>query len=207
MSTYNFHIIIPVFVECIISSKMALYINNNHILYYHMDAVRSYLLGHTYFTSPDYLVVQRWIRATLPSSSNTILDGKIVYRYSHGCFSFCFVSMYKLICGRGYFHIILLCCVEDYLAVQRWIRATFPSSSNTILDGKIVYRYSDGCFSFCFVSMYKLICGRCYFHIILLCCVEDGKPLWQMLWPCVFSKWQMLLPQMADGMCKHVYLM
>ena len=37
---------------------MALAYNDNHIIYYHMDAQQSVGLGRTYFTSPDYLVVQ-----------------------------------------------------------------------------------------------------------------------------------------------------
>ena len=43
------------------------------------------------------------------------------------------------------------------------------------------------------------VCDRCYYHIVLLCCVADGKPLWQKLWPSVLGKWQMLLPQVAAG--------
>ena len=45
------------FVECIIGSNMALYINFNHTLHYHMDAFRLTMFGHIYFISPDYLVV------------------------------------------------------------------------------------------------------------------------------------------------------
>ena len=40
------------FVECIIDGNMALYIDNNQILYYPMDVYRSIMLGHNYFTSP-----------------------------------------------------------------------------------------------------------------------------------------------------------
>ena len=42
------------------------------------------------------------------------------------------------------------------------------------------------------------ICSRCYCHIIMLCCVVDGKALVADVWSCVFSKWQMLLPQMEE---------
>ena len=30
-------------------------------------------------------------------------------------------------------------------------------------------------------------------------CVADGRPLWQLLWLHLFSKWQVLLPNVADG--------
>ena len=43
---------------------MALDFNNNHIIYYHMDAQQSIWLAQTYFASPDYLAVQDWIHAT-----------------------------------------------------------------------------------------------------------------------------------------------
>ena len=44
------------------------------------------------------------------------------------------------------------------------------------------------------------VCGRLkatetmFYHIILYICVADGKPLWQVLWPHVLSKWKVLLP-------------
>ena len=44
-------------VECITVGNMVLYINDIHILYYHMDAVMSIMLRYTYFTCSDYLVV------------------------------------------------------------------------------------------------------------------------------------------------------
>ena len=67
------------FVECITGGNMDLYIKVNHILYYHMDAFRSTVLGHTYFIIPDYLVVKVWVRATLLSLANTILAEPNVY--------------------------------------------------------------------------------------------------------------------------------
>ena len=60
------------FVECIIGSNMAIYINNNHILYYHMDAYRYIMLGCN--TSSDYLVIQGWIRTTLLYSAIILLQ-------------------------------------------------------------------------------------------------------------------------------------
>ena len=43
---------------------MALTCNNNHIIYYQMDAQRSIGLGQTNFASADYLVVQCWVCST-----------------------------------------------------------------------------------------------------------------------------------------------
>ena len=65
------------FVECLASSNMALYINNNLALDYHMDADRLTMLGYNYFISPDYLVVNGWIRAMLLSAS-TMLAGQML---------------------------------------------------------------------------------------------------------------------------------
>ena len=42
---------------------MALALNNNHIIYYCMDAQWSVGLGWTYFASPVYLVVQCWVHS------------------------------------------------------------------------------------------------------------------------------------------------
>ena len=36
---------------------MALLINKAHILYYHMDAIQSIMLGCSYIANPDYLVI------------------------------------------------------------------------------------------------------------------------------------------------------
>ena len=40
-----------------------------------MDAYHSYMLGCSYFTSPDYLVVKAWFRAPILSPSFTVLTG------------------------------------------------------------------------------------------------------------------------------------
>ena len=59
----------------ITNSNMALYIHDQHILYYHMDAYWSIMMWQSYFLHPNYLVVQRWIRATLIYPTNIILAG------------------------------------------------------------------------------------------------------------------------------------
>ena len=59
------------FCECTAGSNIAIYININHILYCPMGAFSVTLLGCTYFISPDYVVFQGWIRATLLSPTNT----------------------------------------------------------------------------------------------------------------------------------------
>ena len=41
---------------------MALYIDDLHIIYYHMDVYRSIVMKCSYFTSPDYLFVQGWTK-------------------------------------------------------------------------------------------------------------------------------------------------
>ena len=43
---------------------MALIFNNAHIIYYHMDVTWSMGLVQTYFTHPDYFVVQCWVCVT-----------------------------------------------------------------------------------------------------------------------------------------------
>ena len=43
---------------------MALAFNNNHIIYYHMDAQFSRRSAWTYFTGPDYSAAPDWIHAT-----------------------------------------------------------------------------------------------------------------------------------------------
>ena len=63
---------------------MALYVNDSHILYYHMDAVRSSMLGHSYIINPlslDYLIFKGWIGAMLLSPGIILLLGSHVYRY------------------------------------------------------------------------------------------------------------------------------
>ena len=61
------------FLEYIIGSNMALHISDNHIQFYHMDVYRSIMLGCKYLTSPDYSVVQGWIRAVLLHPTYSLL--------------------------------------------------------------------------------------------------------------------------------------
>ena len=54
-------------------ANMAHFISNNHIVFNHMDASHSYMLGYSYFASPDYLVAKAWIRAIILLPSFTYL--------------------------------------------------------------------------------------------------------------------------------------
>ena len=53
------------YMECITGANMALHIDDQHILYYHMDAYMSRMLEHGCCQSPNYLAIQGWIRSTL----------------------------------------------------------------------------------------------------------------------------------------------
>ena len=83
---------------------MALHIDNNHILYYHMDVLWSNILGHSYFASHDYLALQRWIKAMFLYPNNTALEEPNIYHYFKflpGVISYCnsgstFVLVIKL---------------------------------------------------------------------------------------------------------------
>ena len=44
---------------------MALYINDNHILYYHMNTVKFSRSENSCFICPDYLAAEGWIRGIL----------------------------------------------------------------------------------------------------------------------------------------------
>ena len=57
------------------------YINDIHILYYHIDMVRSTMLGCSYFIGLDYLIVHGWIRAIFLLSTKVILVGPQIYKY------------------------------------------------------------------------------------------------------------------------------
>ena len=65
------------FMKSINVGNMALYINDNHILYYHMGMHCWVMLGCT----PEYLVVQGWIRATLIHSTNIEIFGQNVHHF------------------------------------------------------------------------------------------------------------------------------
>ena len=61
---------------------MALAFNNNYIIYYHMDAQWSIGLAQTYFSSPDYSVVQDWIHATFLTPDTINQTQSPVYHYT-----------------------------------------------------------------------------------------------------------------------------
>ena len=46
-------------------ANMSLLIKDSHILFNHMDVYHSCMLRHSYFASPDYLVVKGQIRITV----------------------------------------------------------------------------------------------------------------------------------------------
>ena len=50
------------YMECIIGGNFTLHTNDNLLLYYHIDAYKSLMLGQRYFKSSNNLVVQEWIR-------------------------------------------------------------------------------------------------------------------------------------------------
>ena len=52
-----------------------------HIHYYLINALRSTLLEHSYFSSPDYLTVKAWIKATFPFPDAVVLTGPFTYRH------------------------------------------------------------------------------------------------------------------------------
>ena len=47
--------------------NMALDFDDSHIIYYHIEAQWSRVFAQTYFTNPDYLVVQCWIHSSFLS--------------------------------------------------------------------------------------------------------------------------------------------
>ena len=61
--------------------NMALLINNNHISFNHMDAYHSCMLGHSYFTSPDYFVVKPCTKGTVLFTSFIKLSGTTISVY------------------------------------------------------------------------------------------------------------------------------
>ena len=61
---------------------MALAFNNNNTIYYYIDAQQSIWLTKTYFASPDYLLVQDWIHATLLTPDAINLMEPPVYHYA-----------------------------------------------------------------------------------------------------------------------------
>ena len=67
--------------ECAVAANMAIYISDYHIVFSHIDAYHSCMLGHSYIGSPDYLVVKAWIGATVlfPSFINLTCTNIHIY--------------------------------------------------------------------------------------------------------------------------------
>ena len=87
-------------------SSIALYIKINHILYYHLNALRSTTLEHRYFISPDHLVLQGRIKI-MPLSPTNIL---LVWPNIHQCIEF-FSWVVE------YFHSGVSCCPHHHIIV------------------------------------------------------------------------------------------
>ena len=60
---------------------MVLMLNNDHIIYYYMDATQSLGLVWTYFTYPDYLVVQCCVKTRYLSPDTVNQTGPQIYHY------------------------------------------------------------------------------------------------------------------------------
>ena len=60
---------------------MGVLYNNNHIIFYHIDALQAVGLAWTYFTYPDYLVVQCWVYVTYLSPDTINQMGPHTYHY------------------------------------------------------------------------------------------------------------------------------
>ena len=78
---YGYHLYYLHIFEYLTGNNMALYINDNHILWHHMDAFRLTMLECSYFISPDYLVSDRWIRVMLLFLTTTIVVGPNLYLF------------------------------------------------------------------------------------------------------------------------------
>ena len=66
--------------------------DDNHIIFYHMDAQQSTGMAWTYFANPDYLVLQCWVHATFLSSDTINQTESHVYHYIN------FLRMWWVIC-------------------------------------------------------------------------------------------------------------
>ena len=73
--------------------NMALLMKDSYILYYYTDAIRSTLLGHSYFISPEYLAVKTWVCATF-------LFPDIIVFIGHACIDRKFLPR----CDRLFFY-------------------------------------------------------------------------------------------------------
>ena len=68
--------------DCSQQVAMAQAFNNNHNIYYHMDAHWSVGLAWTCFVSPKYLAVQDWVNVTVVFHDTINLMGPSVYHYT-----------------------------------------------------------------------------------------------------------------------------
>ena len=73
------------YMECITDSYMALHIDDQHILYYHMHMHRSNMMGCSYFQSPDFVVVKGWIRALFLYQIVIQLTGPNIHYFTEFC--------------------------------------------------------------------------------------------------------------------------
>ena len=80
MLTNGNHMYTSDFVTCIHDRNIAFYINNNHILYYHLFAFSPIMLACSYLTILAYLFVKA-VRDVILYPANTILEGKDIYQY------------------------------------------------------------------------------------------------------------------------------
>ena len=69
-------------IQCITGGNIALYFDDQYILYYHMETHQSSVMGYRYFQSPEYLVGQEWIRAILLYPTNIQLASPNVHHYA-----------------------------------------------------------------------------------------------------------------------------
>ena len=91
---------------------MALESNDNHNIYYHMDAQWSIGLGHIYFTSPDYLVVQCLVHLTLFHADTINQTGPNIYHFTklfEGVVGYNSIGVpcTKLVAAINYFNAVL----------------------------------------------------------------------------------------------------
>ena len=75
---------------------MAHNINDNHTLYYHIDAVRS--TAYNYFFNPDYLVIKSWTHATLLFLDKIIPTELLEFKYENFFPGVVGYSLYRLPC-------------------------------------------------------------------------------------------------------------
>ena len=100
---------------------MALALNDNHIIYYHMDEQCSICLSYTYFTGSGYLVVQCWVCATLFHPGMINPTEPMIY---------CYTKFFEgvMACTPLGFHCTRLVAVINYSnAALPFIATAFPA--------------------------------------------------------------------------------